>query len=297
MKNRIKYLCVAVLAVGACGVNAQGYDIDSRYSIKAHGEVGAGGALSMNGTQSELSNKSSMHSFGIDFGYMFWQKKGMSLSLNTGLDYDIISVKQSLDHMNYNYAAGADADIDGNTYQRYYELSGLNQKTGVELLSIPVYVNFTYRFNEWIGIYANVGLKPGFKTSGKVKSFSGKVYSYGIYSQYDNLMMDDEWLNDFGERKLTESQVAVAQMNSFNLSILAGAGIEAHIYGPLYASVGVNYNAGLTNIFKSNPEMGSMLPLVSYSVAQGQQVESLTMLTNKSKINHIGINIALTYRF
>ncbi|MDE6491373.1 MAG: PorT family protein, partial [Muribaculaceae bacterium] len=246
MKMTLKYISAALLAVGAMSAHAQ----DNRFSVKAHGEIGLGSAMSMSASQAELSHKSSMNSYGVDFGYTFWQHKGMSLSVNAGLDYDMISAELRVGSMNYDYAAGADADMDGNTYRRYYQLNGLSQDFGVEYLSIPVYVNFTYRFNNWVGVYANVGIRPGFKTGEKVKSLSGEVYSYGIYPQYDNLMMDDEWLNDFGNRRLDESQADAPAVSGFNASILAGAGIEAKIYGPLYINAGVNYSAGLTNVFK-----------------------------------------------
>lgn len=297
MKTTLKYISAALLAVGALNTHAQGNTLDSRFSVKAHGEIGVGSALSMKSPQADMSHKSSMNSFGVVFGYMFWQHNGMSLSVNAGLDYDIINAKLNIGSMKYDYAASADADIDGDKYRRYYQLSNLNQDIGMEYISIPVYLNFTYRFNEWIGVYANVGIKPGFKTCNKVKSFTGDVYSYGIYPQYDNLMMDDEWLNDFGNRQLTDSQVASPEVKGFNMSILAGAGFEAKIYGPLYASVGVNYNAGLTNIFKSNSEVGSSTPLVSYTVSHGQQAQSLTSMMSKSKISHLAVNIALIYRF
>ncbi len=237
-----------------------------------------------------------MNSFGVDFGYMFWQHNGMSLSVNAGLDYDMNNAKLNIGSMKCDYAAGADADMDGDTYRRYYQLSNLNQEIGVEYISIPVYLNFTYRFNNWIGVYANLGIKPGFKARGKTKSFSGDVYSYGIYPQYDNLMMDDEWLNNFGNSQLSGSQVNAPSINGFNMSVLAGAGIEAKIYGPLYGVLGVNYKAGLTNTFKNNPEVASS-PVVSYTVAHGQQAESLTSMLSKSKISHFGVNIALIYRF
>lgn len=297
MKRKLKYISAALLAVGALNAHAQGNTLDSRFSVKAHGEIGVGSALIMSTSQADLSRKSSMNSFGVDFGYMFWQHMGMSLSVNAGLDYDIINAKLNIGSMKYDYAAGAEADMDGDTYRRYYQLSNLQQEIGMEYISIPVYLNFTYRFNEWIGVYANVGIKPGFKTCSKVKSFNGEVYSYGIYPQYDNLMMDDEWLNDFGNRQLSSSQVNAPDINGFNMSVLAGAGIEAKIYGPLYAALGVNYNAGMTNIFKSKPEVGSSIPLVSYTVDRGQRAESLTSMMSKSKISHLGVNIALIYRF
>lgn len=297
MKTILKYISAVLLAVGAMNSHAQSDVLDSRFAVKAHGEIGVGSALSMKTSQADMSHKSSMNSFGIDFGYMFWQHNGMSLSVNAGLDYDILNAKLNIGSMKYDYAANADADMDGDTYRRYYKLSNLHQGIGMEYISIPVYLNFTYRFNEWIGVYANVGIKPGFKTCSKVKSFTGDVYSYGIYPQYDNLMMNDEWLNDFGNRQLTESQVAMPEVKGFNMSILAGAGVEAKIYGPLYASLGINYNAGLTNVFKSKSTVGSSTPLVSYTVAHGQQAESLTSMMSKSKISHLAVNITLIYRF
>lgn len=297
MKRTIRYISAALLAVGALGAHAQCRATDGRFSVKAHGEIGIGSALNMTSTRGGITDKSSMNSFGVDFGYTFWRHMDMSLSVNAGLGYDMIGATQSLGNMKYDYDAQADADMDGDTYRRYCELSGVEQKTTAEYLSIPVYVSFTYSFNEWIGAYANLGVRPGFNTGGRIKSYSGKIYSYGIYPKYDNLMMDDEWLNDFGERELTKSQVGQPEFKDFSMSILAGIGVEATICGPLCASVGVNYNAGLTNVFEHDANVGGAAPLVGYTVAQGQRAESLTTMAKKSRISHFGIDIALIFRF
>ena len=292
MKKKILSILIAAFTFAASGAFAQGYDLKEPFAVKAYGNIGLGSGMSLS-SNAAMTHSSSLSSVGVDFSYMFWQQKGHSVAVSGGLSYDILSAKLDLAGMNYNYAAGNNADMDGNTYNRFYEISDVEQKVGGGYVSVPIYATYTYRFNEWIGVYASLGIKPGFKASGSSRSFRAKVYSYGVYPEYGNLMMDDDWLNDFGRTTLSDGDVNKPEMSGFNMDFLMGFGAEAKISGPVYASLGFNYCAGVTNIYKK----GDSKPLVTYTVADGQKSRSLTELLGKSKISNFGLCIAVLYRF
>lgn len=292
MKKKILSIIIAAVVIGSADTAAQNSYRQDKCAVKAYGNIGLGSGLNMH-SDAPMSLSSSLSSAGVDFSYIFWQQKGHSLSVSGGLSYDMLSASFGLSGLNYSYAAGSNADMDGNTYNRFYELSGMEQKIDGGYISVPIYATYTYRFNKWIDVYASLGIKPGFKASGSSRDFKANVYSFGVYPEYDNLVMDDEWLNDFGRTTLSNNDVVEPEMIGFNMALLMGLGVEAKISGPIYASLGINYYAGMTNIFK-NVSGG---PMVTYTVAEGQKSRSLSELTDKSKIANLGLSISLIYRF
>lgn len=294
MKKIIITLCVSLVMIFGSDLYAQNNTKENIFSVKIDGNIGVGNVLGLATSLPGLEHNSSFNSIGVDLSYSFWQNSNMSLSVNAGLAYEKINANISLGQLNYNYDAGSGADMDGNTYRRYYDIKNVKQNFSGGYISIPVYLTYTFHFSKRFNVYANIGIRPGFKASAKNKSFNANVYSYGIFPQYDNLMIDEEWLNDFGHKELTNRNLNKIELKGVNMIVMAGVGVETRIYGPMYMSIGFNYNAGLTNIFKEDK---TATPIISYTVKEGQQCKSLTQLFDKSKLSNIGINIALTYRF
>ncbi|MCH5221355.1 MAG: outer membrane beta-barrel protein [Muribaculaceae bacterium] len=298
MKKVILYSSVLLI----CGLfsfsaNAQ------KFAVKASGDIGLGNALSLSSDLPGLTTKSSSNAFGVDFGYTFWQKGNNSLAANIGLGYRMASATFDVSGFEYNYAAPAAADNDGNPYQRYTSLSDVNQKVDMGYLNIPVYLQYQYRITNWLGVHADLGFGLGFKCAGKVSSTKGKAYSYGVYPEYDNLLIDADYLNDFGNRDLANAKVGATDIKGFSASILAGAGFEFYVGGPVSIDLGLRYNAGLTGVFGSKYAFGTTSKIthenapVTYTVADGQQIKALSSYSTKSHLNPFSLHIGVNVRF
>lgn len=300
MKTNIKSILCGAALLSSLTAWAQGAD-GEKFAVKAYANIGLGSAVSLDSSLDGTSKKSSGNSFGVDFGWTFWQKQNHSFEANIGLGYRASSVKLSLENFDYRYQAPADADMDGDRYIRYYEIDHLSQKSTLGHLDVPIYLSYAYRCNDWLGVHADFGFNLGLKVSSKLSSLTGEGYSYGVYPQYSDLKIEESYLNDFGRSRYTESMGMAPTAKGFSCSVLFGVGAEFRIYGPLAADLSFRYNAGLTNLYDSAyAELGdisSMTAPVTYTVKDGQKVKNATDYLKLSKLSQLTLDVSLIYRF
>lgn len=271
------------------------------FAVKAYGDIGLGKAMSLTTALPEMTSKSSSNSFGVDFGYTFWKKDASSLEANIGLGYSIASTTFNIPELRYNYAAPASADEDGNPYQRYTDIRDLQQKINLGYFKLPIYLQYQYRATKWLGIHADVGFGIGFKCVGSVESTTGIANTYGVYQEYNQLVIKANYINDFGETYLDEAKKGKSDINGFSASVLAGAGLEFYVGGPVSIDLGIRYNVGLTDVFNGHYDLTSVTKInaettpVDYTVSGGQQVKALSDYVIKSRMNplsfHFGVNL------
>lgn len=296
-KRTIAAMFVAVALLTSFSANAQ------KYAVKASGDIGLGKGLSMTSGLPEMASKSSSNAFGVDFGWTFWTKNANSLEANIGLGYRLASATFDIASMSYNYSAPAAADQDGNPYQRYTTLSNVQQKINLGYFNIPIYLQYQYRATSWLGIHADFGFGLGFKCAGTVGSTTGMANTYGLYPEYDDLVIKADYLNDFGERFLDGAEKGTPDVKGFSASILAGAGLEFYVGGPVSIDLGVRYNAGLTPVFGKQFDISPTSAItsenapVTYTVSQGQKVKALSDYVTKSHLNPFSLHIGVNVRF
>lgn len=271
------------------------------FAVKPYGDFGLGNAMSLTTALPGMTSKSSSNSFGVDFGYTFWKQGGSSLEANIGIGYRMASATFNIPSLSYDYAAPATADEDGNPYQRFTSLSNVNQKVNLGYFNIPIYLQYQYRIAKWLGVHADIGFGLGFKCNGKIGSTTGIANTYGVYKEYDQLVIKASYLNDFGETYLDEAAYGEAEIKGFNASVMAGVGFEFYIANPVSIDLGIRYNAGLTDVFAGHFDISSASGYsaesapVTYTVSGGQQVKALSEYVTKSRLSpfslHVGINI------
>lgn len=297
MKKILYSLMMVACGAGALQANAQ------NYAVKAYGDIGPGAGMSLTTALPGMTHKSSSNAFGVDFGYTFWRRAGSTLEANIGIGYRMASATFDVESLSFNYAAPANADVDGNPYRRHTSISALKQKIDLGYLNIPVYLQYQYRAAKWLGLHADVGFGLGFKCTGSVGSTTGIAVNYGVYQEYNQLVIKADYINDFGETYLDEAAKGPADIKGFNTSVMAGAGLEFYIADPVSLDLGVRYNAGLTEIFAGHYDIGSADQLnaetapVTYTVAAGQQVKALSDYATKSRLSALSLHIAINVRF
>lgn len=300
MKYNLRYIIMAVAMLSIATASAQS-EISEKFAIKATADIGLGNVMQTKYALPNMSSSSSSSNFGVDFGWTFFQVKNHSLEANLGFGYGSTSLTADMSKLDYHYSAPAAADMDMEPYIRYYELSGLHQKIRANILTLPIYLNYRYQINKIVSLHALVGVKLGFNVSSKVNEAHTSAFSYGIYPQYDNLMIDASYMNDFGESVLGTDQALKPEANGVTTSLLAGLGAEVKIYGPLSADVTLRYEGGINDMFKGvSSKLASFdaenAP-VKYTVADGQQMTALSSYLCKSKISRLSIAVSLLYRF
>ena len=272
-----------------------------KFIVKAYADVGFGNTINAESAIPLSSQKFSGNNFGIDFGYNVWKNKRNSISVNVGVGINPFSITLKRSNLSFNYQAPPAADMDGNTYIRYYDLNALNQDIKATLVTLPIYVGYTFRIKHWLAAYANLGVCLGFKTGSNFKSVSGDGYVYGVYPEYGDLKIEESYLNGFGNITFENFEKKPVSMNSFTSSMLMGAGLEGRISGPLWINVGVKYNLGFSDIFKSNYKAGETFTMenapVTYTVAENESVNPFTNYLTKSKLSMFSLNVGLSLKF
>lgn len=270
-----------------------------KFAIKPHADISLGSPMSVS-TSMELNPSVASNEFGLDFGYTFFQKRTNRLEVNVGLGYRYLNTTFNAGDFGYSYSAPASADIDGNTYIRFCQVSNLQQKLNTGYLTLPIYLQYAYQCTPWMEVHALAGLKLGFKTGASVKTESGSVFSYGVFPEYDNLMIDAPYLDDFSTVSLIDRTISEPEVNSMAASLLLGAGVDFRIYGPLWVNLGVKYDLGFTNTFGKGISFtqptAEKVP-VSYTVADGTRVKALSDYVTSSKLSPLSLNFGLTVRF
>lgn len=314
MKGKIIIMSAAAILLGL-SQRAEAKDM----AVKIYGDIGLTKAPSLTVGLPGVETKGSSHAFGVDFGYTFWKQGHQSLEANIGIGYRLASSTFSIDELSYEYSAPASADEDGNPYRRFTTLSDLSQQVTLGYLSIPVYLQYQYRINSWLGVHADLGFGLGFRCQGSIGKARGTATCWGVYPEYDDLVIKADYLNDFGERKLSSAGVGQAQLKGFNASVMAGIGFEFYVAEPVSFDLGLRYNAGLTDVFTGrynltaaeassatgSPAAGSSqvytfnaetAPL-TYTVADGSQLKPLTDYVTKSRLSPLSLRLAVIIRF
>lgn len=281
--------------------SAQGND-NERFVIKAYADNCIGNALEIDSSWRDLSAKSSSFNFGIDFGMSIWKYHRHSLEAVVGVGYDFTTVKANLPEMDYHYSAPATADMDNEPYIRYYELDGLHEKIKTGRITLPLYVTYRYHISNRFNVHALLGFKFGFNVTSKVSDIKGNAFSYGVYPQYDNLMIDATYMNGFGPSVLkSDEAIHDPKANKVTSAFLTGLGVEYRVWGPLALAATLKYEKAMTDMFKSaTAEIISFnaddAP-VTYTVAGGQNVTTLSDYFTLSKMSRFSYSLSLLFRF
>lgn len=312
MKDKLRYALVAGVLLPMMSAAAQPAP-EGKFAIKASADLGIGNALSVDKIWPEMGSKAASSDFGLDFGWTFWQRGRHSLEANVGVAYGTTPVKTDMaGEMSYHYSAPAAADMDDEPYERYCTVEKMHQKVKTERVSIPIYLNYRLRTSSVFSLHAMVGYRLSFNVASRICDGYAEVYSYGVYPQYDNLMIDADYMNEFGNQTLGAIQTYGADMTKTTSSIMAGIGAEVHISGPMSAAVMLRYEGGLNNLFKkyegdlagpfdptssvSTPFTAENAP-VTYTVADGQRMRSLTDYFTRSKMSRLSCALSLIFRF
>lgn len=290
-------ITITALACGVIAPQAQA----QKFAVKAYDEICLTAPLSATATYSGMTTNSSANSFGVDFGYTFWRLGGNALEANIGLGYTVASATFKAPGLEFSYDAPASADVDGNPYQRHTQLSDMSQKTNFGYFNIPVSLQYQYRIAKWVGIHVDLGFGLGFRCGGSTGVTSGTATTYGVYPEYDDLVIKADYLNDFGERKLDTAIQGEAEIKGFDASVMCGAGFEFYVARPVSIDLGIRYNAGLTDVFAGKCDISRNVTAgnapVSFTATQGQEVRAFADYVSKSRFSPLSLRIGVNVRF
>lgn len=237
------------------------------WRIMPHIDMGIGEALNIPKNDTDVETKSSSFNMGIDFGYIFPSRSVFKVGVFSGVGLSQTTIDMSLVKGNYSYTSYA--DVDGDSYMRYYRNLSIEEGFKLTDVTIPVYLDLELHLTRVVSIFTDLGVRVGFNMSKKLDKLSGQSYVYGIYPQYQNLYMDETWgYNGFGNQELSSNNFVeddLSNVNGFNADAMGKIGFRFNIPGSSIAfELSGSYLFGLTEVIKKDNSYSD-----AYSISQG----------------------------
>ncbi len=259
-----------------------------KFRLKLHYDLGLGDAFDLGESGLLNNNKTTSSSFGLDFGYMFPSKNRFKAGIFMGLGMTQSTIEMG--YINSDFFYTTQADIDGDSYTRHYTNLNVSQKAKITELNVPVYLDLNISLHPVAALFFDLGAKLNFNLSNKVDNTVGNANIYGMYPQYSNLRLDEQWgYNGFGQKSFSDSELDYSEMKGISnttIDAFVGAGLRINIPNtPVAIEVGVNYLLGLTDIFKpenNNQDLSSKSnsPLVYNTISGLNSTEHVRNMTD-----------------
>ncbi len=223
----------------------------TRLRLKPRFNFSLGKYYSANLYDNELDVSSFGMEYGLDFGYVLPSLKDIKVGIYTGVAYSISNAEVTASDLSFSYGAGENADVDADSYVRHYEFSKIEQKLSTKSIVMPAYFDLEYLVNKHFTLYAQAGAKIYFNMQGTLSDSRAEVRVYGVYPQYDNLFVDAEYLNGFGEKSFGQDDFVeqTSKINKFNYDLFGSLGFKVSLYKDILLDLNASYQAGLGKVF------------------------------------------------
>ena len=276
--------------------------------LKVHYDLGMGETLDLADADGLNSHSTSTNSMGVELGYVFPSKSNIKTGLFFGLGLSKSTIEMSYHSSDYYY--NTNTDVDGDSYIRHYSGFKLSQKAKLTELVIPVYADINIKLHQLASLYFDIGIKTNLDVGHENDNTEGNAYIYGIYPQYDNLRMDDQWgYNGFGNKSFTNTDLDNSELtgvSNFTADAFGGIGLRFNIPStPLSIDAGANYLLGLMDIAKNEKGKIELTNITSsplvYNTVIGQNntehVHNLSETFSKIKRKSFRLSIGVIYKF
>lgn len=260
---------------------------DQSFRIRANMGYSLSGFNKLDGAKSGITQKDGEMSFGIDFGYMFPSNGKFNVGIFAGVGLSSNKFEMNLSEAKSTIKECKE-DEDRDTYNRHYSANGITQKFSASEFTIPVYLDFEYKVVRKMFVYADLGVRMQM-TADKWDANIDSYETYGVYSGYDNLTIND-YINGFGNHSGEIGVDKDVMESSMSISALMGLGLRLNITKNIAADVGVQYLLG-GNSWKKNSDQ-----LFSYTLSGGDKVNLLSQ-ANGIKRNAFRVTLGLIFKF
>lgn len=281
--------------------------------LKPHYNLGAIVPFGKSANGLSLS-KSMNHEFGVDLGYMIPTKGLFQMGFYAGVGFASSTTVFGMDTINYHYQAGAEADIDGDSYIRHYTIEHASQKLSMMDVTIPVYLDFNFHIHKIVSLYLDLGIKNYINISAELSELNGSYSSWGIYPQYSDLVLNHTTgLSQFaapGTTLPSQTTSSAMDINSYSMDLLSALGVRVKLkdkqFFPLYFDFSIGYqhsllapykNANALTVSDIQGNVSAQEAFSTYTVESGESVMPLSAFVSELKRKMVTFNFGITYKF
>ncbi len=261
-------------------------------------------------TNDRIKTGSSSHEFGIDFGYVFPSASIFKTGLFLGVGAAMNKFNMELESSDYVVSTNGKADIDGDRYYRYYSLRNIKQEFSTIDLVVPLYLEFDIRFSKWISMYMDLGAKAYLNMVSNVDSYSAEYSTYGVYQDYDNLVLDEKsGINGFTNNGVLDETDLINPFKPqmFSIDAFGSIGFRATLAKMLQLTCGVSYQYGLNNYvvpaaeeqqLKFDSDVSLDKAFVNYTASNDKEnVRNMVDAATSFRRQSLKLNVGLILKF
>ena len=252
----------------------------------------------------KMLKSSSMFDFGADIGYavVFKPKFKLSLFTGIGMSNSKAEFEQGNSIYRYYYMAGSKADFDGETYRRYYELKNMKAKMELTQIVVPLYLDVEIPVYERISAYAQFGMRVNFTANLNITGLGADMKTFGVYPQYNYLVMEDFAPNGFGNQTILVDEQKI-ETKACTLDMFGGLGCRVNLYKGLFFDAGLTYQGSVTPIHETQnrvlftDDIDEKDAFITYSCHNGESIRPFTDILEKVTRGAWRANVGLLLKF
>ena len=277
-----------------CNIHSLKYK-PHRWRIKPYFEFSVGKILDL-GAEQEMLKSAYMMDYGIDIGYAMVSRPKFKLSFVSGFG---LSTSKAFLNTSFNYSYYEYSDVDGDSYNRYSDVSNFSATMKIQQYVVPFYLDFDFRLAKKVSLYLQGGAKVYFTSLFNVNDIVADVNVYGIYPQYNNLKMENYEPNDFKRKTITFDKQEIDK-KYFSMDFFGSLGFRFNIYKFLYLDTQVSFQTGYTPIYSSsrkiylNGNISKYNALISYKTSEN--IGTVTDIFREIKKSCVRLNIGLLFK-
>lgn len=259
-------------------------------------------------------SKSILHEFGLDLGYMIPTTGLFQMGFYAGVGFASSSAVLGLDTIHYQYQAGSEADIDGDSYIRHYTIERASQKLSMKDLTIPIYLDFNFHIHKIVSLYLDLGIKNYINLSANLSNLTGTYSSWGVYPQYSDLVLNHTTgLTQFatpGTALPTQTTSSTMDINGYSMDLLSALGVRIKLkdkqFFPLYFDFSIGYQHSLLAPYKNakahtisdiQGNVSVQEAFATYTIESGESLLPLSAFVSDLKRKMVTFNLGITYKF
>lgn len=273
-----------------------------RWRVKAHLDFGLSDYYKGDGS---AWLNSSGKEFTVEAGYYFHIKNNVRWGAFWGLGFANSKLDMSREKIAYSYPTYGEADINQNSYTRFYDIVNIYQSFKSIDAVIPMYIDMDYRYNKHLSLYADAGFKVYLNLHKKVVWNSGSYSTWGYYDQ--DGAGTQSGVNGFVTDQPISDQDVERDYTYKALSIdgLLRAGARVLLRQNLFLDAGLSFQRSMLSPFNSDPSMNNLSngeitsndALMTYSTGEGEKMHTLINGLSSLGRQSLQLNIGLMYRF
>ena len=275
-----------------------------KYHIRPYFEFSTGQYYTMETMNGQILNSSKDWELGIDFGRVIFSRPKLKSVLFVGIGYSKSVMNLALPSLSYQLHAGPEADIDGESYLRYYDISDIKGTVNVHDLVAPLYFDIDTKLVRYVSLYFNLGVKLYTRLKTRDTQLSANYSTKGYYEQYKIMFDETSGINGFTNGSSFESSSTLTttfKNKLFSLDGMGQVGLRFRLSQSIFMNAGITYQQSIIKPFNKDQSntpsyTDESNPLLSYTIYGGEYGRGITDGIISSGRKNLKLSFGLTFK-